>query len=183
MCSQPWSVCNKLTTAENTSTSTFIRKPEAATAVWRAPDDGHCNVRNMLSSVCTTKQWILRLMHLVGCFIWGLCELCFCRGNSLICIWNKEVFKVCRHFLLGRVSYYTHCDMSCLQIEDSYKQQYTVESQSCEPHCSGCWHCEWLQWRHMTFFELTFSLLLLHRQLLAKHTQALSFIQWGWLHS
>jgi len=32
------------------------RKPEAATAVWRAPDDGHNNARNMLSSVCTTKQ-------------------------------------------------------------------------------------------------------------------------------
>ena len=45
----------KPTTAENTSTSTFIRKPEAATAVWRAPDDGHCNARNMLNSVCTTK--------------------------------------------------------------------------------------------------------------------------------
>jgi hypothetical protein len=47
---------SKPTMAENTSTSTFIRKPEAATAVWRAPDDGHSNVRNMLSSVCTTKQ-------------------------------------------------------------------------------------------------------------------------------
>ena len=47
-CSQPWS-------AENTSTSTFIRKPEAATAVWRAPDDGHCNARNMLSSICTRQ--------------------------------------------------------------------------------------------------------------------------------
>ena len=43
-------------TAENTSTSTFIRKPEAATAVLRTPDDGHNNARNMLSSVCTTKQ-------------------------------------------------------------------------------------------------------------------------------
>jgi len=41
--------------AENTSTSTFIWKPEAATAIWRAPDDGHSNARNMLSSVCTTK--------------------------------------------------------------------------------------------------------------------------------
>jgi len=50
------------TTAENTSTSTFIRKPEAATAVLRAPDDGHCKARNMLSSVCTTKQYILRLI-------------------------------------------------------------------------------------------------------------------------
>jgi len=47
---------NKPTTAENTSTSTFIRNPEAATAVWRAPDDVHNNARNMLSSVCTTKQ-------------------------------------------------------------------------------------------------------------------------------
>jgi hypothetical protein len=46
----------KPTTAENTSTSTFIRKPEAATAVWRAPDDRYCNARNMLSSVYTTKQ-------------------------------------------------------------------------------------------------------------------------------
>ena len=44
------------TTAENTSPSTFIRKPEAATAVWRAPDDGHNNARNMLSSVCTTTK-------------------------------------------------------------------------------------------------------------------------------
>jgi hypothetical protein len=32
------------TTAENTSTSTFIQ----------APDDGHNNAGNMLSSVCTT---------------------------------------------------------------------------------------------------------------------------------
>jgi len=38
-------------TAENTSTSTFIRKPEAAKAVSRAPDDGHCNARNMLSNI------------------------------------------------------------------------------------------------------------------------------------
>jgi len=49
-------VTNKPTTAENTTTSTFIRKPEDTTAVWRAPDDGHSNARNMLSSVCTTKQ-------------------------------------------------------------------------------------------------------------------------------
>jgi hypothetical protein len=48
-------VTNKPTTAENIFTSTFIRKPEVATAVWRAPDDGHNNARNMLSSVCTTK--------------------------------------------------------------------------------------------------------------------------------
>jgi hypothetical protein len=46
----------KQTTAENASTSTFIRKPEAATSVSRTPDDGHCDARNMLSSVCTTKQ-------------------------------------------------------------------------------------------------------------------------------
>jgi hypothetical protein len=46
---------NKQTTAENTTISTFIRKQEAATAVGRAPDDGHCDARNMLSSVCTTK--------------------------------------------------------------------------------------------------------------------------------
>jgi len=32
------------------------RKPEAATAVWGAPDDGYNNARNMLNSVCTTKQ-------------------------------------------------------------------------------------------------------------------------------
>jgi len=32
------------------------REPEAATAVWRAPDDGHNNAQNMLSSVCATKQ-------------------------------------------------------------------------------------------------------------------------------
>jgi len=56
-CSQPWS-----TTAENTSTSTFIRKLEAATAVWRAPDDGHCSARGMLSSVCATRQWVLGLI-------------------------------------------------------------------------------------------------------------------------
>jgi hypothetical protein len=31
------------------------RKPEAATAVWRAPDDGRGNAQNMLSSVCATK--------------------------------------------------------------------------------------------------------------------------------
>jgi hypothetical protein len=83
-CSQPWSVCytnrspsncccslwfpyecgggsvvsrGRLpTTAENTFISTFIRKPDAATAVWRAPDDGQCNARNMSSSICTTKQ-------------------------------------------------------------------------------------------------------------------------------
>jgi hypothetical protein len=47
---------NKPTTAENTSTSTCLGKPEAATAIWRAPDNGHNNARNMLSSVCTTKQ-------------------------------------------------------------------------------------------------------------------------------
>ena len=33
-----------------------LHTPEAATAVQRAPDDGHSNARNMLSSVCTTKH-------------------------------------------------------------------------------------------------------------------------------
>jgi hypothetical protein len=44
--------------------STFYdgRKPDAATAVWRAPDDGHSDARDMLGSVCTTKQYILRLI-------------------------------------------------------------------------------------------------------------------------
>jgi len=36
--------------------SSGARQPEAAMAVWRAPDDGHNNARNMLSSVCTTQQ-------------------------------------------------------------------------------------------------------------------------------
>jgi len=35
--------------------SGFIQKPEAATAVWRAPDGGHNNAWNMLSTVCMTK--------------------------------------------------------------------------------------------------------------------------------
>jgi hypothetical protein len=48
MCFQP--------TAGNTSTSAFIRKPEAATAVERGPDDGRNDARNMLSSVYATKQ-------------------------------------------------------------------------------------------------------------------------------
>jgi hypothetical protein len=47
---------DKPTTAENTSTSTLIRKSEAATAVSRAHDDGHSIARNMWSSVCTRKQ-------------------------------------------------------------------------------------------------------------------------------
>jgi len=32
------------------------------TTVWRAPDDGHFNARNMLSSICTTRQYTLRLI-------------------------------------------------------------------------------------------------------------------------
>jgi hypothetical protein len=36
----PVEVFSAVVTAENTSTGTFIRKPEAASAVWRAPDDG-----------------------------------------------------------------------------------------------------------------------------------------------
>ena len=45
--------------AVTTATSTFIRKPEAATAVLRAPDDGHNNARNM--SVRQSNK-ILRLI-------------------------------------------------------------------------------------------------------------------------
>jgi hypothetical protein len=44
------------TTAGNTSTSAFIRKPEAATAVQRAPGDGRNDDRNMLSSAYANKQ-------------------------------------------------------------------------------------------------------------------------------
>jgi len=40
----------------NKNTIFYDRKPEAAMAVGWAPDDGHCNARNMLSSVGTTKQ-------------------------------------------------------------------------------------------------------------------------------
>ena len=72
---------NKPTTAENTSTSTFIRKPEAATAVWWAPDDGHCNARNMLSSVCTTKQYILGLI-VASSWVFYLSHLC-----RFVCFW------------------------------------------------------------------------------------------------
>jgi hypothetical protein len=52
----PVEVFSAVTTAENTSTGTFIGKPEAAMAVWQAPDDGHCNAQNMFSSICTTRQ-------------------------------------------------------------------------------------------------------------------------------
>jgi hypothetical protein len=37
------------------SGDTFIRKPEAAKAVSRAPDDGHGNAQNMLRGACITK--------------------------------------------------------------------------------------------------------------------------------
>jgi hypothetical protein len=47
---------NKPTTAENTSTSAFRRKPEAATQFERAPDDGHNGARKMLASIYVTKQ-------------------------------------------------------------------------------------------------------------------------------
>ena len=73
--------------AENTSTSTFIRKPEAATAVWRAPDDGHCNARNTLSRICTTKQQILRLIVASSWvfFIWlGNYSLILDRSNRCL---------------------------------------------------------------------------------------------------
>lgn len=71
-------------------------------------------------------------------FLNGLCKLCFCRGNSLIFIWNRFLKYVDTSFWIEFLT--THCDMSCLQIVDSYKQHYTVESQTCERHCSGCWH-------------------------------------------
>jgi hypothetical protein len=58
---------NKPTTAGNTSTSAFRRKPEAATAVWnKTLDDGHNRARNMLSSVYATKQSILQLIVASG---------------------------------------------------------------------------------------------------------------------
>jgi hypothetical protein len=42
--------------AGNTFTPAIKRNPEAAKAVWGAPDDGHNGSRNMLSGVYATKQ-------------------------------------------------------------------------------------------------------------------------------
>jgi len=47
-----------------------IGKPEAATAVFVAPDDGHEDARNMLSSIQTTSNKLEKLLHLVGWFSW-----------------------------------------------------------------------------------------------------------------
>ena len=41
-------------------------KPEAATAVVVAPDDGHEDAQNMLSSIQTTSNKLEKLLHLVG---------------------------------------------------------------------------------------------------------------------
>ena len=41
-------------------------KPEAATAVVVAPDDGHEDARNMLSFIKTTSNKLENLLHLVG---------------------------------------------------------------------------------------------------------------------
>jgi hypothetical protein len=61
---------NKPTTAENTSTCTFMRKPEAATAVWRAPDDGHLMPETCWAAyVQQGNKFYNWLVYLVGCFI------------------------------------------------------------------------------------------------------------------
>jgi hypothetical protein len=41
-------------------------KPEAATAVVVAPDDGNDDARNMLSCIQTTSNKLEKLLHLVG---------------------------------------------------------------------------------------------------------------------
>ena len=41
-------------------------KPEAATAVVVAPDDGHEDARNMLSCMKMTSNKLEKLLHLVG---------------------------------------------------------------------------------------------------------------------
>jgi hypothetical protein len=41
-------------------------KPEAATAVVVAPDDGHEDAQNMLGCILTTSNKLERLLHLVG---------------------------------------------------------------------------------------------------------------------
>jgi len=82
-CSQPWS-------AENISTSTFIRKPVAATAVWRQ-FDGLLMMGIVMPETCwavSVRQsnklydWLL---HLAGCFIRvGFWSLPYLRRNSYI---------------------------------------------------------------------------------------------------
>jgi hypothetical protein len=41
-------------------------KPEVVTAVVVAPDDGHDEVRNMLSCISITSNKLEKLLHLVG---------------------------------------------------------------------------------------------------------------------
>jgi hypothetical protein len=41
-------------------------KPEAATAVVVAPDDGREDAQNMLSCIYTTSNKLEKLLHLVG---------------------------------------------------------------------------------------------------------------------
>jgi len=43
-------------TVNNNAILYYDRKPEASTAVLRAPDDGRYNARNMLCSICTTRR-------------------------------------------------------------------------------------------------------------------------------
>jgi len=49
------------------STSSEV-KPEAATAVVVDPDDGHEDVRNMLSCISMTSNKLENMLHLVGSF-------------------------------------------------------------------------------------------------------------------
>jgi hypothetical protein len=76
-------------------------KPEAATAVWRAPDDGHNNARNILSSVYATKQLFFTIyccMWLGVLFEWlkmhGTTNPDYiCDSISLNCSQNEKSFK------------------------------------------------------------------------------------------
>jgi hypothetical protein len=43
-----------------------VGKPEAATAVVVAPDDGHEDARNMLSCILMRSNKLEKLLHLVG---------------------------------------------------------------------------------------------------------------------
>jgi len=44
----------------------YYGKPEAATAVVVAPDDGHEDARNMLCCIYMTTNKLEKLLHLVG---------------------------------------------------------------------------------------------------------------------
>jgi len=69
-------VSNKPTTTENTSTPAFIRKPKAATAVWRAPNDLMMGIvmpeTCWAVSVRQSNKFYDWLLHPVWCFIWVL---------------------------------------------------------------------------------------------------------------